>query len=153
MAPSSPAVEAWGKCCRLQLERGLSRQLRCSPYGVKAFRPASFGRDQSPALRTIFGHYRRFSAHWRARASASSWVAATRTTEPAGFVLEPSVTHAIQCGPRASLWTEYVDPAGVISRQKLTEFECFRDDSCNSTNSLCGGPEHPIVLSIWRSHR
>ena len=43
--------------------------------------------------------------------------------EPAGFVLEPSVTHAIQCGPRASLWTEYVDPAGVISRQKLTEFE------------------------------
>ena len=71
---------------------------------------------------TILGSYDD-SAHCRARASASSRVAATRTMERSGLPEPSRLTHAIQCGPRASLWISYEPEAiGAEIYQNLAIF-------------------------------
>jgi len=57
-------------------------------------RPEKTDKDQDSAFS--------LSAHFRARASASSCDAATRTTARSGLVSPVRVSQEIQCGPRSS---------------------------------------------------
>src|SRR2546427_5587316 len=82
---------------------------------------------------TILGNYDD-SAHCRARASASSRVAATRTMERSGLPEPSRLTHAIQCGPRASLWISYEPEAmGAESTRIWPYLHC-----------VCRQPSHRI---------
>jgi hypothetical protein len=67
-------------------------------------------------------------AHRSARFSASSRVSATRTTDRSGFPLSSRLTHAIQCGPRASLWIRYVPEGVAIAVRNLPDLAGFREN-------------------------